>query len=127
MKKLLSMKKLIFIATMFLISLSANSQIQDVDDKSDWLNITTTKGDKISHPLNGAQLIGWTNTYIVVQTKEYVKVYNSKGDIIKWIQINLKRNNSEPDYKVTAVTPNYFIIRNVDGDRKYNNKGEQFY
>ena len=32
MKKLLSMKKLIFIATMFLISVSANSQIIDVSE-----------------------------------------------------------------------------------------------
>lgn len=123
------MKKIIFIATMFLISLSANSQIQDVDDKGNWLNITPTKGNKSSIPLNGAQLIGWTNTYIVVQTNEYVKVYNSKGDIIKWIQINSNKNEH-----ATSVTPNYFIIKQQQTssddnlyDTKYNNKGERIW
>lgn len=126
------MKKLIFVATMFLISVSANSQIQDVDDKSGWLNITPTKGNKSSIPLNSSRLIGWTSTYILVLSSnsngngQYLFIYDSKGEYTS-MQFNMKRNASEPDAIITAITPNYFIIKNSDGERKYDKKGNSIW
>lgn len=122
------MKKLIFIATMFLISVSANSQIQDVDDKSGWLHITPTKGNKSSIPLNSSRLMGWTSTYILVLSNDnkYLKIYDSKGEYTN-MQFNMKRNDSEPDWIITAITPNYFTVRSVDGERKYDKTGNKIW
>ena len=123
MKKLLSMKKLIFIATMFLISVSANSQIQDVRKVNTNLFVTNSKGKEICQGAVQGELMGWTNTYVVCEYFDnnkgngWVTVHNSEGRIIKWIY----------NVGVTSVTPNYFIIRTNEGDKKYNNKGEQIW
>jgi len=122
------MKKIIFIATMFLISVSANSQIQDVDDKSGWLHITPTKGNKSSIPLNSSRLMGWTSTYILVLSNDNknLKIYDSKGEYTN-MQFSMKISASDPDWIITAITPNYFTVRSVNGERKYDKKGNSIW
>jgi len=135
MKKLLSMKKLIFIATMFLISVSANSQIIDVEEKGSWLEVTNAKGEKIDVTNQNWPLVGWTKSYILLKRSDncQVQVINSKGESINTLYFASSgvENDCPPNLRIN-VTPNYFSIGIKIGGSggyeeitKYDNKGER--
>ena len=124
------MKKLIFIATMFLISVSANSQIKDVTGgNGSFIHIIDQKGNDFR--TNVGELMGWTSTYVLVLSGrnsdgQSLYIFDSQGNKTT-MSFNSKRNSSEPDWIITAITPNYFKIKNVDGEFKYDNKGHSIW
>ena len=127
MKKLLSMKKLIFIATMFLISVSANSQIIDVSEfDAAEIEITLTNGKKNKVRFDYGELLGWRSSYILIQISgEHIYILDSKGEIIRPL------NELGWPSKVIKTTPKYFIIRTKEYSRvydiKFDNKGERMF
>ena len=132
MKKLLSMKKIIFIATMFLISVSANSQIIDVEEEPgnfNFIKITNAKGEKIS--VQTWPVVGWTKSYILTKSDDNcnLDVINSKGETIKTLYFASSGAGGDcPPNLHIKVTPNYFsLIRFNNEIEKYNNKGERIW
>jgi hypothetical protein len=128
------MKKIIFIATMFLISVSANSQIKNVRAIGNSIYITDSNGKEHFKDGSVYKLIGWTNTYVVVQGDMSIQmanrviIYNSNGETTGYVN-----NLTEGEY-VISVTPNYFIMKmwtntqhNQQSERKFDKNGKGVY
>ena len=83
------MKKLIFIATMFLISVSANSQIIDCTQKGSQVNCIGENGQYVGGRSlsSGEEFVGFCVTAIAISDKSHnlVKLFKPNGEFLSQI------------------------------------------
>jgi hypothetical protein len=83
------MKKLIFISTMFLISVSANSQIMDCSQKGSLVNcIDENQNNAGSFILkNGEEFVGFCSSAVAISDNEHnsVRLFKGNGEFLSMI------------------------------------------